>query len=1833
MSNRKYSLLMLESNKQNKNDDEEYDTKIYKTKAKYKINNYEKFRPKVLMNNEENDQTLKGAENQVKSLLSYFLRNFQSDKFGSDVIYKPMNSLKNNYESEQNSSKKKSVERISTITYKKNSQHRYSNKINNNLIKNKNQDNYFSKKNNTLKLLYSHKNVKKINFSISPTNRKRKIDSQKVGNNFKFNKKNNIINRIYQNVPTLNMENMNKKEYNINNNFHSGKNIIKNYNHSNSNKVQGYNISSLIKKTQTQNKNNNCINFKNDDLILYNNETKEKRNSKFSSFKNFVNNLSNNIKQININKIVRKDSPIKNSKINRIQTDDKNLFFVSNKIQRSFSPTTKKSSLFKKHQLVSNKNKKKYETQNNEMNFRGINNIKNKKSIKRAETSKDNWNKNIQDEDKIKFFKLISNFKSIKNKIKQRIILRPEDQDDSTKDQKKLIKKKNLLTSDKLINLKNLNIDQTPKSKNDIAHSNTIVYMGEGNATEQNKNENENKDEKENEIKSNTENQQVQKSESLNEQYSVHSIQRKNALHFEKYRMLSHKGVIYDSLDDEELEDEEDINKFYIDPNSNFCFYFDLILFLITIITFYEVPLYLAHNLNFCKSKKFSLHDTLNLLNELMNVLDFIFGFFRAFYNWEEQLVKRNDTIAKRYLFGWCLFDIISAIPVYSLTKMNEPYCDDNTNTLYYNVVLNNIHYLFLCNRLLKLLKLFSDNQAWKFISNRLSEFWILIFNICLIVLALNYSACLYIFIARNSYPNWILKAGLEITEFKNIYICAIYILLMALTTVGYGDITCSSLKERIFQVFLLIIGIIAYSWIVSSFSNFIKKLNEKSVDFEKKKNILDEIKRNNPNLPDELYDNIIRYLKFKYFHEKNLQNIIFDCLPVGLKNNLIYEMYKPIIKKFIFFKNFQNTDFIVQVILSFKPILAYKNYILVNEGDIIEEVIFVKHGVLSVELPINTTNPQENIEKYLKEDEKEKEKSRLENTKSQLKNDLLGSFIKDTPTKLLSFKNTSTINSSYKYRTSYIGNSALTKTKTIKIEKAYVRILCIRENEHFGDVLMFLEERSPLQVRVRSKKSELFFLKKIDALKISTSYPNIWRRINKKSVYNFKQIKKNIKKIVEIYCSVKKVGEKNSENNSVFNNVINDEFGLKKTGMWVSPKNYDFNNSALQSTNRHNYDKQNKSEEDMPIKHKNFFSEKYGINDDYFNDINIKNKLNNLKKCHSIKIKKTRFENLFFPQILLYSNRFSFSHSSSSSDIIQQLQTKKKERRNSRLKRKKKKLTRKLIEAVNNQNKINYLNSKNNEDYPFSIIAEETDKECSLNPILNNGNSNSVYKNSMNSKAKMLENESIKQNNKKGKKENKKKKNHYHKEKQNLFALNDTKIDNFDTIKNQEFLFNSSLDVIDDSKENNDDNDYHKINNEIYPGELIQVNNEKNLFDKKFDYNLDYNIETNYNLSTNIDNINNRNKEVSKLLKYFDNESKSIHDNNNISHKASSYYKSSKNLSKNRIYSNKLIFNHDDENSQFSKNKSSSINANLKTNWDNNLLSINNDISLTINSSYENYNLISGDKLIKSKFLQSKLKDYVINESLNLSGTDLINTGIKKTNTLEEYMKLKEDKKKSILKDLSQKKRVTSSIVYNTTNINYINRVSFMKQKTKKTMRQSSKLINKNNTILSYSDLENDSMNLKADNNNNNKKVNFQNKNNNKLLEKEFIQSSKNNIKFNRLGRKKASMPYIKSTNNIKHFDFSHHKSFNILDGSLTGRALNFETTKELPRRSKIKRNSVLVRSISKIRRKKEDNLLNLIDYNIQRTNQKLNDPDAFYNNYFNNILKEEKEKNKKKQ
>ena len=189
-----------------------------------------------------------------------------------------------------------------------------------------------------------------------------------------------------------------------------------------------------------------------------------------------------------------------------------------------------------------------------------------------------------------------------------------------------------------------------------------------------------------------TEKKEFSKSESF-EDFSINSIKRKNTIYYEKYRILQHKGIVYDSLDDEEVDDQEDINSFYLDPNSIFSMVFDSILFLVTIISLFEVPLYLALNLEFCKDGYFSLNDGINTFVECLNVIDLFLGFFRAYYNWDEQLISKNRVIARKYLTSWFLIDLVASVPVYTIIKIHEPICNYKTlSTKYYNVVLYNLH-------------------------------------------------------------------------------------------------------------------------------------------------------------------------------------------------------------------------------------------------------------------------------------------------------------------------------------------------------------------------------------------------------------------------------------------------------------------------------------------------------------------------------------------------------------------------------------------------------------------------------------------------------------------------------------------------------------------------------------------------------------------------------------------------------------------------------------------------------------------------------------------------------------------------------------------------------------------------------------------------------------------------------------------------------------------------------------------------------------------------------------------------------------------------------------
>ena len=64
----------------------------------------------------------------------------------------------------------------------------------------------------------------------------------------------------------------------------------------------------------------------------------------------------------------------------------------------------------------------------------------------------------------------------------------------------------------------------------------------------------------------------------------------------------------------------------------------------------------------------------------------------------------------------------------------------------------------------------------------------------------------------------------------------------------------------------------------------------------------------------------------------------------------------------------------------------------------------------------------------------------------------------------------------------------------------------------------MFSNERSPLCATVKSRKAELFYLNKKDAIDISKSYSIIWHKIQRISSFNMQQIRRLMMRLEKIF-------------------------------------------------------------------------------------------------------------------------------------------------------------------------------------------------------------------------------------------------------------------------------------------------------------------------------------------------------------------------------------------------------------------------------------------------------------------------------------------------------------------------------------------------------------------------------------------------------------------------------------------------------------------------------------------------------------------------------------------
>ena len=494
--------------------------------------------------------------------------------------------------------------------------------------------------------------------------------------------------------------------------------------------------------------------------------------------------------------------------------------------------------------------------------------------------------------------------------------------------------------------------------------------------------------------------------------------------------------------------------------------------------------------------------------------------------------------ILNNYLHGSFYIDFLKALPfniiIIYLCLYKEKYKPDN-HFCFFNEKISGFFILIKLLsglKILNVLKVMSKrkNKAFhrlKEIDNHIFEKLFRLFKfIFLFFASMNVFICLHIFIGNQTNPNWILSMNLQDKPFIKIYIASLYGIIETLTTVGYGDVVCDSFTEIIFQIILLSIGIVAYSFIITIIGNYVNNESKAEIKHSKYITMLEEIRIEFPKMPFKLYNKIKQHFKSVLNQQKKIDlNILINSLPYSIKNMILFKIYNNCINKFIFFKKCDNTDFISRVLTNFIPLFSMKKAILISEGENIENVFFVKTGKLSLNVALDNNNPKNSIKQYIFE--------KFEDLIDDNKNDNTINDVNGTKDNINDNNNQSMFNqkkqnlTSQSYHESYIeqeiGKCDLGgDDEDIETNYKFLRIMEIKKNEYFGLTYMLLNKPSPLYLRVASKKADIFLLRKHDIISISKAYPTIWKKIREKSYLNMIAIKKKTIKTLKIYCSCK---------------------------------------------------------------------------------------------------------------------------------------------------------------------------------------------------------------------------------------------------------------------------------------------------------------------------------------------------------------------------------------------------------------------------------------------------------------------------------------------------------------------------------------------------------------------------------------------------------------------------------------------------------------------------------------------------------------------------------------
>ncbi|CAG9321815.1 unnamed protein product [Blepharisma stoltei] len=326
--------------------------------------------------------------------------------------------------------------------------------------------------------------------------------------------------------------------------------------------------------------------------------------------------------------------------------------------------------------------------------------------------------------------------------------------------------------------------------------------------------------------------------------------------------------------------------------------------------------------------------------------VDIILRFFTA-YKSGAVVVDDHKRIAKKYIKGLFLIDILSTIPFYLAThwlmwlKLGRIFRIGSITTWIEKSTArteNDNGWLTL-------------NFALRTQVTRILKFLLYLSCIC------HYIACIWYFIAKSESDDltktWIKENGLNRNQ---LYETSLYFTLVVFSTTGYGDYYPRTYAETVFMMIVQILGILMYAYFIGNVSSLIASLKSNEDSIHQKEHQLDKWlfllgkNKNQKNISPDMQNTVRKYFSFiwKYDNSAIVRDSEFMMrLPYKLRKALIKHLFTGDVKRYEAFFYGCPEEFCYHMALNMYPRRYESMEEIIYANTAVSEVYFIHSGTI----------------------------------------------------------------------------------------------------------------------------------------------------------------------------------------------------------------------------------------------------------------------------------------------------------------------------------------------------------------------------------------------------------------------------------------------------------------------------------------------------------------------------------------------------------------------------------------------------------------------------------------------------------------------------------------------------------------------------------------------------------------------------------------------------------------------------------------------------------------------------------------------------------------------